>query len=411
MFAVGGLVALGAGLVIGAPIAVAAPSPEAIDAINDRYDDFGGATSLLGTPVGEATEIPGGAEQDYRGGAIFFSEGTGAKIMYGAILDKYRSLGGPTSDLGFPTNDESDPGGGVGRFNDFSEAGGAAIYWNPQAGAWVVKGRVLDAWRESGAIKGPFGYPSADMTVTNGVSTGKFVGPAGTEIQWSESGGLSTVPAALAATLPGFGAASPSIEGTMSVPTPSVSAPSTDTSTNNNKWWGVPVGLAIAAAAGGLLGLLGRRRGPDVTAPTGAALPNFKLPEATTPTVKAPPGFTAPQVKAPEVKAPEVKAPRVKAPEPPRFTAPAPAVPIVDPPKGQAPPGSTSRHSLLGENTQLTDDRLVDATRKQQPLVVDYENNGPAGGGGIDVTYENNAIGVNQHSADDKSDQARDRRT
>jgi ABC-type sugar transport system substrate-binding protein len=59
-----------AGTLLGAPNALAAPSTEAVDAINDRYSTFGGAGSLLGAPVGEAVDVPGGAEQGYQGVAL-----------------------------------------------------------------------------------------------------------------------------------------------------------------------------------------------------------------------------------------------------------------------------------------------------------------------------------------------------
>jgi uncharacterized protein with LGFP repeats len=87
-----------AGTLLGAPNAIAAPSTEAVDAINDRYSTFGGAGSLLGAPVGEAVDVPGGAEQGYQGGAIYYSKDTGAHVMYGVILERYRALGGPGSD-------------------------------------------------------------------------------------------------------------------------------------------------------------------------------------------------------------------------------------------------------------------------------------------------------------------------
>jgi len=49
------------------------------------------------------------------------------------------------------------------------------------------------------------------------MQTGKFVGPEGTEIQWAKAAGLLTIPAALAAKIPGFGANAPTAEGTTSV--------------------------------------------------------------------------------------------------------------------------------------------------------------------------------------------------
>ncbi len=215
-FAVAGLAFAAAGL-IGAPAAVATPSADAVDAIDAKYTTFGGAGSLLGTPIAAAVDVGAGAERDYSGGVIYYSKDSGAKVMYGAILDRYKALGGPTGDLGFPTNDESDAGNGVARFNDFTAPGGASIYWSPEWGAMVLKGRVRDAWLASGGVNGPFGYPTTDTTTLSDAETGKFIGPAGTEIQWSDAAGLVTVPAGLAASLPGFRATAPSVEGTPSV--------------------------------------------------------------------------------------------------------------------------------------------------------------------------------------------------
>ena len=198
--------------------------------------------------MGDAVDIAGGAERDFQGGAIFYSTKTGAKIMYGAILDRYKALGGPGGELGFPSNDESDVGNGVGRFNDFTEPGGASIYWSPEWGAAVITGQVLDAWRTSGGVTGPFGYPTTDTTAVDGVQTSKFVGPGGTEIQWSDAGGLITVPASLAATLSGFSSGAKPSEGTQPMPTPpSASEPAASGTTSvehrSSMWWWIPIGL------------------------------------------------------------------------------------------------------------------------------------------------------------------------
>lgn len=134
------VVALGAALALTAPPALAQPSTEAVEAIDARYADAGGAASPLGEPSGAAVDVPGGALQEYAGGAIYYSQDSGAKIMYGEILKKYLALGGP-GELGFPTNDESNTADGVGKFSNFSEPGGAAIYWNPDAGAWLLRAR------------------------------------------------------------------------------------------------------------------------------------------------------------------------------------------------------------------------------------------------------------------------------
>ena len=416
--ALGGLFLVASSLLV-APIAVAAPSEEAIDAINDRYSVFGGEGSLLGVPVGEAVDVEGGAQQDYQGGTIYYSQDTGAHVMYGAILDRYRDLGGPDgSGLGFPQNDESDTGDAVGRFNDFSTPEGASIYWTPQWGAAVIRGRVLDAWRQSGGITGPFGYPSTDTSVGEGLQTGKFAGPEGTEIQWSQAGGLITIPAALAATIPGFGTSTPTAEGTTSVSRPTMTTPAVpETSTKSSKWWWIPVGIALLALAGGLLRLLTRRR-PEASAPVKVAA--TRAPEAAKPVVNTPPpppARPAPPVRpAPVAKAP-VPAPRPPAPPaPPKPPAPAPAkvIPLVKatPPPAPKPvtpppppPPAPTPRPLLSEPPKATI-RVEQADLDLAP-VIKYESTVPTEST-IQVTYENNALGDDQESVADKSDSVPD---
>ncbi|QBS44580.1 LGFP repeat-containing protein [Nocardia sp. CS682] len=265
------LALLASGLLAGtAAPAVADPSADAVNAIDAHYAEFGGSGSFLGAPLGPATDVAGGAERAYQGGVIYYSPNTGAKAMYGEILVKYKSLGGPSGPLSFPTNDESGAGDGVGRYNDFAEPGGAAIYWKPETGAWTIKGKVLDAWRESGGVTGPFGYPRSDMTVDDGVATANFEGPGGTEIKWSENNGLATQPPELAASLPGFRADAPDVAVPNPVPNPDIEGTTDSDGSGINRWWGIPIGLAITAVVAGLLAMLGRRR-PDTTTTTRGA--------------------------------------------------------------------------------------------------------------------------------------------
>lgn len=337
-----GAAVLAAGILLtGIPSAVAAPTTDAVSTINDRYTAFGGQGSLLGAPTGDAVDVPGGAERDYEGGAIYYSKDTGAHVMYGAILDRYRDLGGPASELGFPKNDESDTGDGTGRFNDFTTPGGASIYWTPQWGASVVKGRVLEAWRQSGGITGPFGYPSADTSIVDGVQTGKFAGPDGSEIQWSETGGLVTVPTELAGTLPGFGAAPPppppvatTAEGTTSVSTPEPAAP--EKSTKGNKWWWIPLGLLVAALAGLAVKLLRRRPEPEPVRV--ARAPEVRKPAPVTKTVPPRPAPVKAPPAPPVVKTPPPAPRAVVPPAPPKPATPTAPTPPRVAPRTHVPP-------------------------------------------------------------------------
>jgi hypothetical protein len=381
--ALGGIFIVASSALLSAPLVNAAPSSDAVSTINDRYATFGGDSSLLGSPVGEAVDVPGGAERDYEGGSIFYSKDTGAHVMYGVILDRYKALGGPgTSGLGFPTNDETGTGDSVGRFNDFSAPEGAAIYWNPQWGASVIKGRVLEAWRQSGAITGPFGYPSADTSIADGVQTGKFVGPEGTEIQWSQAAGLVTIPAALATKIPGFGSTASTAEGTtsMSKPTTSVTA-DPGVKKKGFNWLWLLLGIPLIAGLGWLL-----RRKPAEVVPVKVA-------------------ERAPVVKPTPPPAPR-PAPVVKAPPPPPAPRPAPVVKAPPPPPAPKPvtPPPAPR-PLLSEPPKAT--IRTEASDHDLSTVVRYEESSAATEA-VQVTYENNAVGDKHSSVADKSDSVPD---
>ncbi|WP_405494090.1 LGFP repeat-containing protein [Nocardia sp. NBC_00511] len=261
------LLASGTGLLLG-PVATAQPSG-AQAAIDAHYQDKGGASSPLGQKSGAAyTFGPEGAAQDYQGGKIIYSAGTGAKVMYGAILDKYLALGGADAGLGYPTNDESDAAvAGTARFSEFSAPDGATIEWSPQNGAWLVRGPIRTAWSHLHATDGVMGAPMGDTTLANGVYSQMFRGQGGdpVQVQWSQAGGFVTTPSDIAGQLSGLDVATPGAP-----PGASVAAAASSGSSSRGMWWALPIGLVIAAAAGGLAALIGKPRSAVGTAPMAA---------------------------------------------------------------------------------------------------------------------------------------------
>ncbi|WP_019925772.1 LGFP repeat-containing protein [Nocardia sp. BMG111209] len=361
------------------------PPPEATGAIDSHYNDLGGASSVLGPPDGDAAQVANGAMQNYRGGAIFYSPGTGAQAVYGDILNRYRDLGGPTGDLGFPTADETDAGDGVGRVENFAEAGGAAIYWSPSTGAHLIKDRVLGAYRSSGSVTGPFGYPTTDTTDENGVQATSFAGPTGTEIRWSQADGISTVPGDLAASLTAQAPQPPAAGATPPIAAPPAAATGTGDS-GVNRWWGLPIGLAIAAVVGALLGLLGRRPAPRPE--------EHPLRTAMEPTVRT----AGPQGRPSAFEQPRAAAPGVRAGYPPRSEFDTPRTGFETPRVGAAPPAGSAPRGPMHRDVPASPQTRRGAA---EPVVHQRPSSEV---GGIEVVYENNAVGAGQRSHTDKSD-------
>ena len=215
------------------PTALASPESDAADAIGAAWEAAGGSDSVVGSQDGEVYQVGSGFGQKFAGGAIFFTPDTGAHLIYGAILDKYQSLGGPAdSDLGFPTIDEV-PGliGPDSRVSTFSASDKPAIFWTPETGAWAVRGALNAAWDKLGGSAGTLGVPTEDERYDGDTVSQKFTGG---ELSWnSATKAFTTVPAELADSLVG-----------LEVPT--------DATTLINQAW---------RATGGLSGPLGGRQG------------------------------------------------------------------------------------------------------------------------------------------------------
>lgn len=125
--------------------------------IEAEYLATQGETDPYGTPVKDLLQaptsdvmnvpgVPGAAMVTFQGGNIYWSQATGAHVVYGGILNghvflgivgKYLSLGGPTSFLGLPISDEINfTGQAAGISISYFQHGW--ISWNPEKGTYVV---------------------------------------------------------------------------------------------------------------------------------------------------------------------------------------------------------------------------------------------------------------------------------
>ncbi len=158
------------------PRVAASPEGDADNAITAAWKDAGGDDSKLGAKQGDVYAAADGFVQDFAAGKMFFTPATGAKALYGAILDKYEALGGPAgSDLGFPTINEV-PGlaGPDSRVSTFSASDKPVIFWTPDRGAYVVRGAMNAAWDKLGSSGGALGVPIGDETYDGEVANQPF---------------------------------------------------------------------------------------------------------------------------------------------------------------------------------------------------------------------------------------------
>ncbi|CQD11452.1 putative transmembrane alanine and glycine rich protein [Mycobacterium lentiflavum] len=191
-------------IVLLAPTVSASPIGDAEAAIMAEWSKAGGDTSPLGPRKGDVYPVADGFACDFDGGKFFFTTATGAKFIYGPILEKYDMLGGAAGgDLGFPTINEV-PGlaGPDSRVATFSASDKPVIYWTPDHGAFVVRGALNAAWDKLGSSGGVLGAPVGDETYDGEVSSQKF---SGGQISWNrKTKEFTTEPANLAEQLKGL---------------------------------------------------------------------------------------------------------------------------------------------------------------------------------------------------------------
>jgi uncharacterized protein with LGFP repeats len=159
-----------------------------LTAIDVKYAELGGVSSLLGRPTTTEYDITAGRGRNYAGGRLYWSANTGAHEVHRAILTKYLAHGGP-SRFGFPTTDEVAVTGG--RASYFTKA---RIYWSSTTGAHFSGGLLLSKYLTAGGPSG-YGLPLTDDTRITGGWKAHFTGNR--SIYWSSSSGAHLVHSAI----------------------------------------------------------------------------------------------------------------------------------------------------------------------------------------------------------------------
>ena len=134
------------------------------------YDEVSGADGFLGWPTTAAaydSANGGGLRQSFQSGVIFWSAGTGARIVSGSILTAYSSLSAQSGALGWPTGPVGNVtanGGGTAQSFQYG-----SIYWTAANGAFPVSGAIRSAYWAQLGEGGVLGWPKgAPVTVTTG---------------------------------------------------------------------------------------------------------------------------------------------------------------------------------------------------------------------------------------------------
>ena len=160
-----GSVAPGAGS--GANVVEAHPStPEHVAhaAIAATRRERSSAGDGLGEPRSALARIPGtdAWQQMFDNSWVFWHPDTGVSVLCrgGAIATRYAELGGPLGSLGAPVGDETNVRGGA--YCRFARPG-SAIVWHPVHGIHETSGAMGEYWLDTlGGPEGPWGFPISD---------------------------------------------------------------------------------------------------------------------------------------------------------------------------------------------------------------------------------------------------------
>lgn len=159
--------------------------------INDKYTEMGGPAGALGLPSSDEYAASGGGRaQNLEKAIITTSSQTGTHVVFGGIMLKYRQLGGATGDLGLATTDEIDAAGVTGgRESDFQNG---RIYWTFATDARGVYGAILNKYLEAGG-SAAFGIPTTDEFSIPGVTGGRESDFQSGRVYWSPATGAAIV--------------------------------------------------------------------------------------------------------------------------------------------------------------------------------------------------------------------------
>ncbi|GAA1689098.1 hypothetical protein GCM10009808_02530 [Microbacterium sediminicola] len=97
-----------------------------------------------------------GCSQQFQNGTMYWSAPTDAHYLMSGMADGYEVIGGPSSNLGYPTLEE---GCGLPNGGCYQVFQGGLMHWQPDTGAYATWGGIGTAWAKLGSERGVLGYP------------------------------------------------------------------------------------------------------------------------------------------------------------------------------------------------------------------------------------------------------------
>jgi hypothetical protein len=169
------------------PAAVA--SAEGESPIELRWQALGGEAGVLGAPVAEEYDVPGGRARDFAGGRVYLAAGAAeAWEVLPPVLQLYLDTGGPAGALGLPTaaaaalGPPASPTAPVtapapGTPEPLAQVFTAGrVYWSAATGPHALTGPVLARYLQIGGPASYLGLPTSELTAVADGFRATFVG-------------------------------------------------------------------------------------------------------------------------------------------------------------------------------------------------------------------------------------------
>jgi hypothetical protein len=149
------------------------PQTGAIPVIGQIWADYEshGESAWIGLPTAADVSVGGGRQQVFQNAQMYWRTGSARAFMVmGAILAKFLTTGGTTA-WGFPVSNEDDilnhANASIGRISEFERC---TIYWSGASGAAIVYGDIRDRYRSIGGPTSELGFPTSDESDAPGAA-------------------------------------------------------------------------------------------------------------------------------------------------------------------------------------------------------------------------------------------------